>query len=96
MLFDNIKKNAIKVANKIFPSVIYIYINIFVLVRRSLFWLKLGTFQFALFRPVFMFLSTVLWTNGNYSLSNVSEYFNQRWSTEHIAFGLIFIILASN
>ncbi|XP_042724077.1 organic solute transporter subunit alpha-like [Lagopus leucura] len=40
--------------------------------RRSLFWLKVGTFQFALFRPVFMFLSTVLWTNDNYSLSNLS------------------------
>ncbi|XP_035398040.1 organic solute transporter subunit alpha-like [Cygnus atratus] len=40
--------------------------------RQTLFWLKLGTFQFAFFRPVFMFLSIVLWTNGNYSLSNLS------------------------
>ncbi|NXL89840.1 OSTA protein, partial [Alectura lathami] len=40
--------------------------------RRTLFWMKLGTFQFAFFRPVFMFLSIVLWTNGNYSLSNLS------------------------
>ncbi|KFO06075.1 Organic solute transporter subunit alpha, partial [Balearica regulorum gibbericeps] len=40
--------------------------------RRTLFWLKLGTFQFAFFRPVLMFLSIVLWTNGNYSLYNLS------------------------
>nr|XP_012963878.2 organic solute transporter subunit alpha isoform X1 [Anas platyrhynchos] len=40
--------------------------------RQTLFWLKLGTFQFAFFRPVFMFLSIVLWTNGNYSLSDLS------------------------
>ncbi|NXH23068.1 OSTA protein, partial [Bucco capensis] len=40
--------------------------------RRTLFWLKLGTFQFACFRPVLMFLSIVLWTNGNYTLYNLS------------------------
>ncbi|NXG78637.1 OSTA protein, partial [Baryphthengus martii] len=40
--------------------------------RRTLFWLKLGTFQFVFFRPAFMFLSIVLWTNGNYSLYNLS------------------------
>ncbi|NXY85724.1 OSTA protein, partial [Alcedo cyanopectus] len=40
--------------------------------RRTLFWLKLGTFQFVFFRPAFMFLSIVLWTNGNYTLSNLS------------------------
>ncbi|XP_057275628.1 organic solute transporter subunit alpha-like isoform X2 [Pezoporus wallicus] len=39
---------------------------------RSLFWLKLGTLQFAFLRPVLMFLSIVLWTNGNYTLYNVS------------------------
>ncbi|XP_029876658.1 organic solute transporter subunit alpha-like isoform X2 [Aquila chrysaetos chrysaetos] len=38
--------------------------------RRTLFWLKLGTFQFAFLRPVLMFLSIVLWTNGNYTLYN--------------------------
>ncbi|NXA00397.1 OSTA protein, partial [Nesospiza acunhae] len=40
--------------------------------RQTLFWLKLGTFQFAVFRPVLVFLSIVLWTNGNYVLYNVS------------------------
>uniref|UniRef100_A0A8D0KNW3 Organic solute transporter subunit alpha-like n=1 Tax=Salvator merianae TaxID=96440 RepID=A0A8D0KNW3_SALMN len=40
--------------------------------RRTLFLLKLGTFQLAFFRPVLMFLSVVLWTNGNYSLSDLS------------------------
>ncbi|XP_054038209.1 organic solute transporter subunit alpha-like isoform X2 [Rissa tridactyla] len=40
--------------------------------RRTLFWMKLGTFQFAFFRPVLMFLSIVLWTNGNYAPYNLS------------------------
>ncbi|XP_025959184.1 organic solute transporter subunit alpha-like isoform X2 [Dromaius novaehollandiae] len=40
--------------------------------RQTLLWLKLGTFQFAFFRPVLMFLSIVLWTNGNYSPYNLS------------------------
>ncbi|NXU52885.1 OSTA protein, partial [Turnix velox] len=40
--------------------------------RQTLFWMKLGTFQFAFFRPVFMFLSIVLWTNGNYTPYNLS------------------------
>ncbi|XP_042312146.1 organic solute transporter subunit alpha-like isoform X2 [Sceloporus undulatus] len=39
---------------------------------RTLFLLKLGTFQFAFLRPVLMFLSIVLWTNGNYNLSDLS------------------------
>nr|XP_020644868.1 organic solute transporter subunit alpha-like [Pogona vitticeps] len=40
--------------------------------KRTLFLLKLGTFQFAFLRPVLMFLSIVLWTNGNYNLSDLS------------------------
>ncbi|XP_042644585.1 organic solute transporter subunit alpha isoform X2 [Tyto alba] len=44
----------------------------FTAAMRTLFWLKLGTFQFAFLRPVLMFLSIVLWTNGNYSLYNLS------------------------
>ncbi|XP_075583796.1 organic solute transporter subunit alpha-like [Pelecanus crispus] len=40
--------------------------------RQTLFWLKLCTFQFAFLRPVLMFLSVVLWTNGNYTLYNLS------------------------
>ncbi|KAM9319562.1 organic solute transporter subunit alpha-like [Gastrophryne carolinensis] len=34
--------------------------------RGTLFVLKLGTFQFALLRPILMFLAVVLWTNGTY------------------------------
>ncbi|XP_030055568.1 organic solute transporter subunit alpha-like [Microcaecilia unicolor] len=40
--------------------------------KRTLFILKLGTFQFAFLRPVLMFLSVVLWANGNYDLSDLS------------------------
>ncbi|KAJ7414556.1 Organic solute transporter subunit alpha [Pitangus sulphuratus] len=40
--------------------------------RQTLFWLKVGTFQFAVFRPVLVFLSIVLWSNGNYVLYNLS------------------------
>ncbi|KAM9171318.1 organic solute transporter subunit alpha-like isoform 1-T1 [Pangshura tecta] len=40
--------------------------------RRTLFLLKLGTFQLAFLRPVLMFLSIVLWTNGNYNLSKLT------------------------
>nr|XP_033805826.1 organic solute transporter subunit alpha-like isoform X3 [Geotrypetes seraphini] len=38
--------------------------------KQTLFILKLGTFQFAFLRPVLMFLSVVLWANGNYDLSD--------------------------
>ncbi|KAM3936385.1 organic solute transporter subunit alpha-like [Leptodactylus fuscus] len=37
---------------------------------RSLFLLKLGTFQFVLLRPVLMFLAVVLWTNGTYAIGD--------------------------
>ncbi|KAF7251276.1 Organic solute transporter subunit alpha [Varanus komodoensis] len=40
--------------------------------RRTLFLLKLGTFQFAFLCPVLLLLSVVLWTNRNYSLSDLS------------------------
>ncbi|XP_069060918.1 organic solute transporter subunit alpha-like isoform X2 [Pleurodeles waltl] len=40
--------------------------------KRNLLVLKLGTFQFAFLRPVLMFISIVLWTNGTYDLSNLS------------------------
>ncbi|CAG5895865.1 unnamed protein product, partial [Menidia menidia] len=39
--------------------------------RRSLFLLKLGSFQFALMKIVFTILSIVLWTNGNFDLSDM-------------------------
>ncbi|XP_028935480.1 organic solute transporter subunit alpha-like [Ornithorhynchus anatinus] len=38
----------------------------------SLFWLKVGTFQLALLQPVLVLLAIVLWTNGTYSLSDLS------------------------
>ncbi|KAM8881808.1 organic solute transporter subunit alpha [Synchiropus picturatus] len=40
--------------------------------RRSLFLLKLGSFQFALLKIVFTILSIVLWTNGTFDLSDLS------------------------
>ncbi|XP_009891423.1 PREDICTED: organic solute transporter subunit alpha-like [Charadrius vociferus] len=40
--------------------------------RQTLFLMKLGTFQFTFFRPVLMFLSIVLWTDGNYTPYNLS------------------------
>ncbi|XP_071382169.1 organic solute transporter subunit alpha [Centroberyx affinis] len=39
--------------------------------RRSLFLLKLGSFQFALLKIVFTILSIVLWTNGNFDLADL-------------------------
>ncbi|XP_013874241.1 organic solute transporter subunit alpha [Austrofundulus limnaeus] len=38
--------------------------------RRSLFLLKLGSFQFALMKIVFTILSIVLWTNGNFDVTD--------------------------
>ncbi|XP_014451200.1 organic solute transporter subunit alpha [Alligator mississippiensis] len=40
--------------------------------RKTLFLLKLGTFQLAFLRPVLMFLSIVLWTNDIYNPSDLS------------------------
>ncbi|XP_070709209.1 organic solute transporter subunit alpha [Pempheris klunzingeri] len=40
--------------------------------RRSLFLLKLGTFQFAVLKIVFTILSIVLYTNGNFDLADLS------------------------
>uniref|UniRef100_A0A667X9S9 Solute carrier family 51 member A n=1 Tax=Myripristis murdjan TaxID=586833 RepID=A0A667X9S9_9TELE len=39
--------------------------------RRSLFLLKLGSFQFALLKIIFTVLSIVLWTNGNFDLADL-------------------------
>ncbi|XP_035474982.1 organic solute transporter subunit alpha [Scophthalmus maximus] len=39
--------------------------------RRSLFLLKLGSFQFALLKVVFTILSIVLWTNGTFDLADL-------------------------
>ncbi|XP_029004875.1 organic solute transporter subunit alpha [Betta splendens] len=40
--------------------------------RRSLFLLKLGSFQFALLKIVFTILSIVLWTNGIYDVADLT------------------------
>ncbi|KAK9527835.1 hypothetical protein VZT92_014360 [Zoarces viviparus] len=40
--------------------------------RRSLFLLKLGSFQFAILKIVFTILSIVLWTNGTFNLTDVT------------------------
>ncbi|XP_069801851.1 organic solute transporter subunit alpha-like [Dendropsophus ebraccatus] len=37
---------------------------------RTLFILKLGTFQFLFLRPILMFLAVVLWTNGTYTIGD--------------------------
>ncbi|KAK5603277.1 Organic solute transporter subunit alpha [Crenichthys baileyi] len=40
--------------------------------RRTLFLLKLGSFQFALLKVIFTLLSIILWTNKNFNLQDVS------------------------
>ncbi|XP_024248215.1 organic solute transporter subunit alpha isoform X1 [Oncorhynchus tshawytscha] len=45
------------------------YVNI---TRRSLFLLKLGSFQFALMKVVFTILSVILWTNGNFDVTDTA------------------------
>lgn len=85
--------NVVKVANKVFA---YMMFQIIFFARRTLFWMKLGTFQFVFLRPVLMFLSVVLWTNGNYAPYNVSKYFKQRWSTGCIGFRADVSILVYN
>ncbi|KAJ8375616.1 hypothetical protein SKAU_G00061960 [Synaphobranchus kaupii] len=39
--------------------------------RRTLFLLKLGSFQFALLKTVFSILSIILWTNENFDVANM-------------------------
>ncbi|XP_047206290.1 organic solute transporter subunit alpha isoform X2 [Girardinichthys multiradiatus] len=40
--------------------------------RRTLFLLKLGSFQFALLKLIFTLLSVILWTNNNFNLQDIS------------------------
>ncbi|XP_038144973.1 organic solute transporter subunit alpha [Cyprinodon tularosa] len=40
--------------------------------RRTLFLLKLGSFQFAILKLVFTIISLILWTNGNFSQQNMT------------------------
>lgn len=41
-------------------------------IRRLFFWLKVGALQYAILKTVLSVLSVVLWTNGNFDLSDVS------------------------
>lgn len=42
------------------------------LTRRLLFWLKVGALQYAILKTALSVLCVVLWTNGNFDLSDVS------------------------
>lgn len=42
------------------------------LTRQLLFWLKVGALQYAILKTALSVLSVVLWTNGNFDLSDVS------------------------
>lgn len=43
--------------------------------RRLLFWLKVGALQYAILKTALSILSVVLWTNGNFDLSDVSIWY---------------------
>ncbi|KAK2870153.1 hypothetical protein QQF64_021892 [Cirrhinus molitorella] len=58
--------------------------------RRSLFILKLGSYQFALLKLILTILSIVLWTNGNFSLAEVSANGAALWI--NCSIGVIMII----
>ncbi|XP_072306808.1 organic solute transporter subunit alpha [Eucyclogobius newberryi] len=47
--------------------------------RRSLFLLKLGSFQFAVLKIVFTILSIVLWTDGSFNLADLTIYGAAIW-----------------
>ncbi|XP_054622433.1 organic solute transporter subunit alpha-like isoform X2 [Dunckerocampus dactyliophorus] len=58
--------------------------------RRSLFLLKLGSFQFALLKIVFTILSIVLWTNGTFDLADLSITGSAIWINPFV--GILTII----
>ncbi|XP_020508707.2 organic solute transporter subunit alpha [Labrus bergylta] len=58
--------------------------------RRSLFLLKLGSFQFALLKPVFTILSIVLWTNGTFDLADLNITGSAIWINPFV--GILTII----
>ncbi|CAJ1082301.1 organic solute transporter subunit alpha [Xyrichtys novacula] len=58
--------------------------------KRSLFLLKLGSFQFALLKPVFTILSIVLWTNGTFNLADLSITGSAIWINPFV--GILTII----
>lgn len=62
--------------------------------RRLLFWLKIGALQYAILKTVLSIFSIVLWTNGNFDLSDVSKFFisekctHTTWSQKHVVASL--------
>lgn len=58
--------------------------------RRSLFLLKLGSFQFAVLKIVFTVLSIVLWTNGTFDLADLTIYGAAIWINPFV--GILTII----
>ncbi|XP_034562380.1 organic solute transporter subunit alpha [Notolabrus celidotus] len=58
--------------------------------KRSLFLLKLGSFQFALLKPVFTILSIVLWTNGTFNLADLTITGSAIWINPFV--GILTII----
>ncbi|KAM8731759.1 organic solute transporter subunit alpha [Acanthopagrus schlegelii] len=58
--------------------------------RRTLFLLKLGSFQFAVLKIVFTILSIVLYTNGTFDLSDLSIYGAAIWINPFV--GILTII----
>ncbi|XP_074549788.1 organic solute transporter subunit alpha [Halichoeres trimaculatus] len=58
--------------------------------KRSLFLLKLGSFQFALLKPVFTILSIVLWTNGTFDLADLTITGSAIWINPFV--GILTII----
>ncbi|XP_067343071.1 organic solute transporter subunit alpha isoform X2 [Channa argus] len=52
--------------------------------RRSLFLLKLGSFQFALLKTIFTILSIVLWTNGNFEFPQINMTGTAVWLSSFI------------
>ncbi|XP_058505705.1 organic solute transporter subunit alpha [Solea solea] len=58
--------------------------------RRSLFLLKLGSFQFALLKTVFTILSIVLWTNGTFDVADLEITGSAIWINPFV--GILTII----
>lgn len=62
--------------------------------RRMLFWLKIGSLQYAILKMVLSIFSLVLWTNGNFHPSNVRKCFNSEkwrsaiWILKHVLYSL--------
>ncbi|KAM4620296.1 organic solute transporter subunit alpha-like [Polymixia lowei] len=60
------------------------------LTRRMLFWLKLGSLQYAILKTVLSVLSIILWTNGNFDLSDLEITGSAIWINPFI--GVLTII----